>query len=351
MDEAHQAPQELADWLSMRIDRDARRYFNNRLPESEEVGEWVEWGKWAVETVAARLERYKADPPSDLVALSRSLAKFPLLEKGEWVVEHMGDGTVALDCTDPSAFGAALWGRSDRTLMVSATANFMTAQALGIQEVKVWEATSSFPIERRKVWAIQGAVQVNFRMEEGQRRMWVSLIDRLLHARSERKGIIHTTSFERARYLSTYSRFSSRLLLNESKTTRDVVTHFKDSKSPLVLVSPSVTTGYDFPYESCEFQIIGKIPFPDLRGKANKVKAQKNKEWAGYQAAQVLVQSSGRGMRAEDDACETLIADGSFGWWWKANRKFTPKWWQAAVDWCDLSNLPEPPPKLNRGGR
>lgn len=348
MDEAHQAPQELADWLSMSISRDARRYFNNHLPDTEEVADWIEWGKWVTETVAVKLEKYKTNPPADLVALGRSLSKFPLLEKGEWVVEHLSDGSVALDCIDPSLFGGALWGRSDRTLMVSATANSMTARALGVDDCHIWEARSAFPVERRKVWAIQGAVQVNYRMEEGQRRMWVSLIDRLLEQRPDRKGIIHTTSFERARYLSTYSRFSSRLLLNESKTTRDVVTHFKDSKSPLVLVSPSVTTGYDFPYESCEFQIIGKIPFPDMRGKANKVKAGRNRDWAGYQAAQVLVQSSGRGMRAEDDRCETLIADGSFSWWWKANKKFTPRWWQEAVEWCDVGHLPDPAPKLNR---
>jgi Rad3-related DNA helicase len=63
-------------------------------------------------------------------------------------------------------------------------------------------------------------------------------------------------------------------------------------------------------------------------------------------AAQELVQSSGRGMRAEDDHCETLIVDGNFGWWWKANKKWTPKWWQGAVRWAELSSLPPPPPKL-----
>ena len=348
MDEAHQAPQELADFLSLKIEREARQYFNGRLPETEELEHWIDWGKWAAETVAQKLERYKSSPPSELLTLSRVLQKFWMLEQGEWVVEKLGDGGVTIDCIDPAKFGGMLWGRSGRTLMVSATANSMTAQALGIKNAKIWEASSAFPIERRRVWAINGAVQVNYRMEEGQKRMWVSLIDRLLQQRGERKGIIHTTSFERARYVQTYSRYSLRLLLNESKTTRDVVTQFKASKSPLVLVSPSVTTGYDFPYEECEFQIIGKLPFPDMRSKANKIKAERNRDWAGYMAAQVLVQSAGRGMRAEDDLCETLIADGSFGWWWKNNRKFTPKWFQQAVGWAEIGALPDPPDKLRR---
>lgn len=347
MDEAHQSPGELSDFLSMRIDSKCRHYFGGRVPQSEELDVWVDWGKWAAKEVQSRIERYRSNPPSDLLDLGRQLGKFILLQKGEWVVECFPDGSAQFDCINPESYGGLLWGRSARTLMVSATANSMTAKAIGIQDARLWSAQSAFPIERRPVWVVDGAVQVSYRMEEAHKRMWVALIDRLLEQRCDRKGIVHTTSFERAKYLQTYSRFSSRLLLNESGTTRDCVTQFKASKSPLVLVSPSITTGYDFPYEDCEFQVIGKIPFPDLRGKANKVKAQRNKEWAGYMAAQVMVQASGRGMRAADDQCETFIVDGNFGWWYRAHKKFTPKWWQEAVMWCDIGKLPPPPEPLH----
>jgi ATP-dependent DNA helicase DinG len=348
MDEAHQAPGELSDYLSMRIDNKCRQYFAGRLPQTEEVEHWRDWGRWARQTIKQKLERYHSNPPSELMELARALDKFDWLQKGEWVVEIMPDGSVQFDCIKPEEFGALLWGRSDRTLMVSATANSMTAKAIGITDAHLWSAPSAFPVDRRKVWVIDGAVQVNFRMEEAHKRMWVSLIDRIIGSRCDRKGIVHTTSFERAKYLQTYSRYSSRLLLNESGTTRECVTRFLASKSPLVLVSPSVTTGYDFPYDACEFQVIGKIPFPDLRGKANKVRANLNKEWAGYMAAQVMVQASGRGMRAEDDLCETFIVDGSFSWWWPKHRKFTPLWWQEAVEWVSIGKLPDPPPKLER---
>src|SRR6185369_10618035 len=129
---------------------------------------------------------------------------------------------------------------------------------------------------------------------DGQRKQWVNLIDRILQARPDRKGIVHTTSFERANFLKMHSQHSARLLLNESKNTKEVVAMFKMAKQPLILVSPSMTTGYDFPYTQCEFQVIGKIPFPDLRTKAAKVRSDRNKEWQGYMAAQQLVQSSGR---------------------------------------------------------
>jgi len=347
MDEAHESPEVLAGYLSMRISKDARYYFNNRLPQSEELDEWIEWSKWALDIVVTKLERYKSQPPSDLVKLRRELEKLRLLcTHGEWVVEILPDGSVAFDCIDPSYFGALLWGRSDRTLMVSATANSTTAKAIGIKDVVVHQASSAFPIDRRRVWSISNAVQVNYRMQDAHIRMWVSLIDRLIESRCDRKGIVHTTSFQRAKWLQTYSRFSSKLVLNESGTTRECVTRFVDSKSPLVLVSPSVTTGYDFPYDACEFQVIGKIPFPDLRSKANKVKAKRNPDWASYMAAQTLVQAAGRGMRAEDDRCETIVVDGNFSWWWKKAKDFTPKWFQEAVGYATTSTLPTPPPKL-----
>lgn len=350
MDEAHQAPDELADFLSFHLTADMRRHFAQRLPGGDEVAEWRAWAKGAIAGVDAKIAAHHGKAPGTLIELKQGLGRMEkLLGRGEWIVERFSDGAIHFDCVNPDQFGGMLHGGVGKTVMVSATANKMTAAAIGINSVREWEAQSSFPVERRPVWAVDGAVQVNFRMVEGQKRQWVNLIDRILNSRSDRKGIVHTTSFERARYLQQWSQHSSRLLLNESKTTRDVVAHFKASTGNSILVSPSVTTGYDFPYSECEFQIVGKIPFPDLRTKAAKVRSERNKEWAGYMAAQQIVQSSGRGMRAEDDQCETFVVDGNFGWWYRANRRFTPKWWQRAVGWCEIGKLPPPPPKLQRG--
>ena len=343
MDEAHQAPDELADFLSFHLTKDMRQYLAGKLPEGEEVANWREWARWMLEKVKARLEG-KGHPDMRLVELAGGLEKIvKLLARGEWVIERFPDGAVHFDCVNPEAFGSMLWGRVSKTVMVSATCNRMTAAAVGIGEVKVWEAKSSFPVDRRPVWVMEGSVQVNFRMVEGQKRLWVALIDRIVASRPGLKGILHTTSFERAMYYRQHSDHYSRLLLNESRNTREVVANFKAAKSPLVLVSPSLTTGWDFPYDQCGFQVIGKVPFPDLRTKAAKVRSERNKDWAGYMAAQQMVQASGRGMRAADDRCETFIADGSFAWWWGKNKKFTPGWWQEAVVWCKPGVIPPQP--------
>lgn len=345
MDEAHQAPQELADFLSFHLTKEQRVYLSGKMPEGEEVEHWRDWARWMVEKVKDKAKTSKSQQIAEVVQGLEKIVS--LTEKGEWVVERFPDGAVHFDCVNPEAFGSMLWGKATKSVMVSATCNTMTAQAIGLSNTKVWEAASAFPPERRPVWVVYGGVQVNYRMVEGQKRMWVNLIDRILSSRADRKAIVHTTSFERAKYLLQYSSHSSRLLLNDSFNTRRTVEYFKQAQDPLVLVSPSVTTGYDFPYSQCELQVIGKVPFPDLRTKAAKVKSERNREWAGYMAAQAIVQSSGRGMRAADDRCETFVVDGNFGWWYRQNRKYTPKWWQEAVQQCSIGQLPPAPQRLN----
>jgi Rad3-related DNA helicase len=347
LDEAHQAPDELADFLSFHITGPMKRHLGGKMPGGEDVAEWREWARWMGERVRSKMETAAGRASPELAELAQGLDKIVrLLGKGEWVVERHEDGGVSFDCVNPEQFGSMLWGGAGKTVLVSATCNRMTAAAIGLHNVKEWEARSSFPVERRPVWEVEGTVQVNHRMVEGQKRQWVNTIDRIVGARPDRKGIVHTTSFERAQFLVQHSLHSSRLLLNSSANTKQVVESFKAAASPLVLVSPSVTTGYDFPYSQCEFQVIGKIPFPDLRSKAAKAKQERNRDWAGYQAAQTMVQSSGRGMRAEDDLCETFIVDGNFSWWYRKNKQWTPKWWQAAVRSCTIGGLPPAPPRV-----
>lgn len=347
MDEAHQAPGELQDFMSFRITREQKRAFGQNMPSVDDPVQWRTWAKWAYEKLAAKHPEELSDTLRDLKQEFRRMSA--VLGHGEWVVEFMENGAIHLDCTNAAQFGRAfLWGGAAKVLMVSATVNPMTAAQLGIpeKEVKVWEAKSGFPVERRPVYFVEGSTRLSFRSQEGEKRIWLSLIDRIVGVRQDRKGIIHTTSFERAKYIIANSRWKSQLILNESSSTAATVAAFRSMPPGKVLVSPSVTTGWDFPLSQCEYQIIGKIPFPDLRTKAAKIVNKENPEWAGYAAAQTLVQSGGRGVRSADDQCETFIVDGNFDWWFRANRKYIPKWFQEAVRWVTMAKLPEPPPRL-----
>jgi Rad3-related DNA helicase len=105
------------------------------------------------------------------------------------------------------------------------------------------------------------------------------------------------------------------------------------------LVSPTVTTGWDFP--GLDYIIVGKIPYPDTKDLVLQSRHVEDKDWSAYLAMDTLVQECGRGTRSSTDKCEILILDDSWLWWWPAYRKFAPKWFQERVK-GSLTCVPEP---------
>jgi ATP-dependent DNA helicase DinG len=115
-----------------------------------------------------------------------------------------------------------------------------------------------------------------------------------------------------------------------SRDAQSVVDLFKRMRAPRVLVSPSMETGWDFPYDECRYQIIAKVPFVDTRSAVIRARHKSDKKYLNYVVALTLIQMVGRGMRASDDWCETLIIDDNIRWFWAAAREFFPAWFRAA---------------------
>lgn len=114
-------------------------------------------------------------------------------------------------------------------------------------------------------------------------------------------------------------------------TTADTVEFFKGSNPPAILVSPSVVTGYDFPGEEAEWQVIGKIPFADSRSLIMKARQRRNADYGCYLALKQMVQASGRIVRTPEDVGETFVIDDHFKWVVSKYRGVIPKWWLEAV--------------------
>ena len=66
---------------------------------------------------------------------------------------------------------------------------------------------------------------------------------------------------------------------HDSKNTFEVVERFKKAKPPAILVSPTVTSGWDFPGLECEYCIIGKIPYPTTTDPVIQARDKEDKEW------------------------------------------------------------------------
>lgn len=136
----------------------------------------------------------------------------------------------------------------------------------------------------------------------------LGLIRKILAKHEHEKGIIHTVSAQCMYFLMDNIR-DKRLIAHNTRNRTEVLEEFKESEKALVLVSPSMDEGVDLPGDECRFQIIYKIPYPDLGSKQVKARINLDNDWYDYKTSLRLVQTHGRGMRYENDYCTTYFID------------------------------------------
>jgi ATP-dependent DNA helicase DinG len=151
--------------------------------------------------------------------------------------------------------------------------------------------------------------RLSARTDEGTWGIVVDRCDQVIEGRLDRKGIIHSISFERAKWLKEHAQYGELMLLNDRKNTRDVVRQFKEMDPPVVLVTPSVHTGYDFPFDAARYQIIPKMPFMDTRYGISCARSVADPEYGAFHALKTMEQMYGRIVRDEQDFGETFIFD------------------------------------------
>ena len=235
-----------------------------------------------------------------------------------------------------------------------------TMDLLGIppDSASFFEYASSFPKERTPVYLFtgskfeKGAGRVSFKSSPDELLLWTTRIDNIIRRRMDRKGIIHTVSYDRAEYILSHSAFSSYMLLpeklgNGKRDTEGTIERFRKAEPPAILVSPAITTGYDFKGEQCEYNIIAKVPFMDSRDPLTKARDEEDKEYSPYMTAQTLDQALWRAMRGEDDQCENFIVDGHIHWFLGKYRHLFPFWFHRLIQ--KTTAMPEPPASLRAG--
>lgn len=357
LDEAHDAPDTLAEFMSVEIDPADLPHGMKLIDTGADIRQWKEWAEYNAPRLKQRYEhlqqiiRQSDSVPTgsmrEASQIKRLTGKLEQLAEADddWVIERVDTREgykMRFDPVWPYQHAEKLLFRGiQKVVLVSATLRHKTCELLGIDEADLdfHEYDSGFPVARRPIIHVP-TVQMNHRTPPENLRIWTSRIDQIVSSRLDRKGIVHTVSFARAKEIASRSEYSPFMLLNESRNTKWTVREYKQSSPPMILVSPSISTGYDFPYDECRYQVIGKLPFPDNRAKVVKARMEQDKEYGHYMTMQTLIQECGRGMRAEDDWCETLVLDDNFVWFMRSYAKFAPKWFKNAIVWA--TNTPPP---------
>lgn len=356
-DEAHEIPEKLAAIMAAEVTaKEARNVLHQELFPSSDPLYWGNWANKNKYRVVREIESYKesgTETPEAryrLKALTRTLRSLNQMGEAteDWVVEITGD-KVRVEPIWPKQFVEDYLLRgTNKIVFASATIRPKTFSLLGLEDFDFFEYQSPFSIARRPVHYVP-VVKMRYDMDYEDKVRMVRAVDQIIARRLDRKIIIPTTSFAFQKFLLGHSRFAQYMVTNSRtaegrSNTEQVIEVFKGAPPPAVLVSPSISTGVDFPYTQCETVIIVKVPFPDTSSRIYRARVAIDSEYGPYIAAQTIVQMAGRGMRAEDDRCETIILDASFGSLKSQYPHLFPLWFLTAVRKSDT--LPTPLEKL-----
>lgn len=366
LDEAHAAPDELAQFLSTELRHsDVKSLIGVNLPTVkgtvvEQMATWVQWAYRHAGDLGHQIDRAGNAPDHvagvtastkarrdigrhiRLTHLHRVLTGISKMIPTDWLFHEDVDRTVFDPVWVAGYAEETLFKHIPKIVLMSATFRPKTADLLGLDkaDIELYEARSGFDPARRPVYIVKDSPRVDFRITEDGIRKWIGLIDNIMDRRQDRNGVIHTVSYKRRNDIVRLSRNKDRMISHDSKNARQVVEEFKSAPMGVALVSPSVTTGYDFPFSECEYQIITKVPFPDSRDPILKARTAEDADYPAYLAMQELVQAVGRGMRAPTDSCETFVIDAHILWFIGKYRDLAPLWFHEAIKRVDFLPLP-----------
>lgn len=341
LDEAHEAPEELAAALQVTIPRAALMKAGVKQPDDNwDVTTFKDWGVYWAHKLRKQIEGIglpslgpQVSHIRKLQRLASSLEQLALLTTdGNWLGNHT-PLEVVFEVVNPNRYREHLFQNIGKVVLTSATLTPKTLSLLGVpgDQCTSWECPSRFPVERRPIWIIP-TVQIDERtLTPEKQTIWVKRIDQIITPRRDRKGLVHTVSYKRRDAILARSEHGALMTThtNAKGEAARVVAQFKKRQAPGVLISPSLMTGWDFPHETCRYQIVTKLPYPSP-SPLLKARGEQDPRYIPYLVMQTLVQMVGRGMRSRDDWCETFLIDDHVRWFIPKYRDMAPSWfWQA----------------------
>ena len=284
----------------------------------------------------------------DAIAYEKNLSLF--LEdlqynKDNWLVTNIIKSDrdnkttkIKIEPLDVSNYFKDIFDKGIISLLMSATIlskdNLCNSIGLKNDKVKFIKVEESeFSIEHRPIY-LMNVTWLNARTMNQSLPQISKVIDNLLSVHKNDKGIIHTTSYSQLQFIKNNisKENSSRLIESNPKIDRNemILKHFQSIK-PTVLISPSMFLGVDLKDNLSRFQIIVKVPYPNLTDKRISVPKQRNPKWYEWNTILRLVQAYGRSVRNSDDYANTYILDSNISYILKNGKDMIPKWFSEAI--------------------
>lgn len=376
LDEAHEADSAVCDALKVSVsDTTLRHLGGNDCKFPWPTGKNIKPG-WEMEVlprllyvvrelVAELTQRVKLGG-AVLIGVGQKLAQAQRLEAGlsgvrndsNWVA-WSGESAVGRWVKyEPVWAGryaeGVLFQNVPRVLMMSGTLKPKVLGLLGIKkdagnvEYKEWGPVfkwSKCPV----IWVKGGMMKYNAPRSEFDK--VCRLTEEMVKTRaveSDRPGLVQTVSYDRTSEYVGVSKYRELMITHGVGGTWEAVEKYKEEVRKgraVVLVSPSIGTGYDFADGLARWQVLMKVPFVSTQDPVMKARCDNDKGYAMHLTMTELAQMCGRICRNERDWGETVVMDNNIGWFMRSYAGLAPKGFKVAGP---REGLPEVVPE---GGR
>lgn len=360
-DEAHELERQLVAFAAFHLKKnDLEAYHDELWPEEdfiipymgeEDPSAWLD----ELEKISQMLKSYlelhqEADEVQDRVAVCKS--RFEDLERfigslrddeANWIVNNVKlerQGSVEEVVFQPLSVKnhtSELYKSADRIIMMSATIFSIErfCDSLGIPEEEtafIRVEDSAFPVESRPIYSLNTAYLSKANLDASLQDI-VLAVNKIMNIHEGERGVIHTTSYFQARHIqrNISEKNRKRIVTTEGTFDRSILLQIHGSNKDSVLISPSLYEGVDLKDDLSRFQIIVKVPFPDLSERRTRILMEKDQAWYELQTAQRLVQTYGRSVRNETDHAVTYVLDSNFTRFVRAHKSLFPKYLLEAI--------------------
>jgi len=294
-------------------------------------------------TPPARAEQDLLVQRDELESALARLRFFAESEEGEWVVRYPAGPAATLELVPLTVAPMAreLFAESaELTVLSSAFLGHraVLAECFGLDEdgVRVFAGPSPFPLDQRRiVYRPIGALS-RASLAELEPGLFAE-VGAILASHPREKGLIHAPSYaagERlVRDLAARAPAAARRLIwvESSEAKARALDRHRASSLPTVLVSPSLREGVDLPDDFLRFQIVTKMPFPDLGDPWTAARRERDPRWYALETAKALLQAYGRSCRHAGDHGVTYILDAQFERFLQRYRVLLPEWFLDAA--------------------
>lgn len=366
LDEAHNLESQVGDFRSFTIHGNSLRFLRFEMPDSnvEDIETWINFCmtlrekllafiEKAETVMAASNQRFAIEPYSEknfIDAMERVRNLAALIDdlqshKDNWIVSSTQRdqdtgrlARVTLTPLDISRYFDSILEKGSIVLFMSATilSKEYLCKTAGLEPDKVKFIRieqSDFPIANRPIHLMNVAWLNAKTMSESMPRI-AKAIDNIMSIHRNEKGIIHTTSYWQLQFIRDHISRDNSARLIETGTgleRSEVLEKHYQSKKPTVLISPSLHLGLDLKDDLSRFQVIVKVPYPDLTDKKISTMKDRDSNWYTWNTVLRLVQTCGRSVRSKDDYATTYLLDSSVSYLLKSAQSLIPQWFREAI--------------------